>query len=235
MDKQALIEKYRHINVDFGDWHEDIIANFKDKMAAIGFEVTNTRFSGFWSQGDGASFEGTICDPLKFFEHTGFDSGYPQLYRIIKAGGFFTLSIHSTGRYVHSNTMLTSDFEFDDWRTLTYPTDTDRVREAVVEKLQQLLYKEFRESSRIEDEFLEYMRDKADELYRELGAEYDFLTNDDEVWEAIIANELDEDEDENEETEEIIHIERVSQRPSAGGPLLSRQDGGEETQKYVRW
>lgn len=201
MGKQELIDKHRFINVDFDDWHDGITGDFKDKMAAIGFEVSVVKFSGFWSQGDGASFEGTIHDPQKFFEQTGFDSGYPQLANIIKAGGFFSLSIHTFGHYSHSNTMLTSDFEYDDWRTLVDPTD--KVREAVAEKLQQLLDKEL-ENGEIEDEFLEYMKGKADDLYRELQLEYDYLTSDEAVWEAVVANELD-GELKDDKTKEIVH------------------------------
>lgn len=201
MDKQELIEKYRYINVDFDDWHDSITGIFKDRMAAIGFEVSVVKFSGFWSQGDGASFEGTIYDPEKFFEKTGFDNCYPQLYRIIKAGGFFSLSIHTFGHYCHSNTMLTSDFEYDDWRTLVDPTDG--VREAVAEKLQQLLNKELK-NGEIEDEFLEYMRGRANDLYRELQLEYEQLTSDEAVWEAVKDNELD-GELEDDETQEIVH------------------------------
>lgn len=201
MDKQKLIDEHRFINVDFDDWCDDIIGIFKDRMAAIGFEVSVVKFSGFWSQGDGASFEGTIYDPKRFFEQTGFDNGYPQLYRIIRAGGFFSLSIHTFGSYCHSNTMLTSDFEYDDWRTLTYLDG--EVREAVAEKLQQLLNKEL-ENGEIEDDFLEYMRGRADDLYRELQLEYEYLTSDEAVWEAIKDNELD-GELKDDETQEIVH------------------------------
>lgn len=57
---EKIIEKYRDINTDFA-WYDGTIQNFVEDMAEKGLEIDakNVNFSGFWNQGDGASF---ICD-----------------------------------------------------------------------------------------------------------------------------------------------------------------------------
>lgn len=44
----------------FDDWHESVIDDAKAIGALIGFDIDRVYFSGFWSQGDGACFEGDL-------------------------------------------------------------------------------------------------------------------------------------------------------------------------------
>jgi hypothetical protein len=57
---EKIIEKYRDINTDF-DWYNYTIEEFVGEMESKGLDIDpkNVKFSGFWSQGDGASF---TCD-----------------------------------------------------------------------------------------------------------------------------------------------------------------------------
>ncbi len=56
-----LIEKHRDINVDH-DWWDCTYDHFMEDMKQVGITVKDMRFSGFWSQGDGASFTGySVC------------------------------------------------------------------------------------------------------------------------------------------------------------------------------
>jgi hypothetical protein len=56
--QQKLIEKNRHILVQYDDWHDPIIEGFIEDMQELGHtvEYKNIQYSGFWSQGDGLSF-----------------------------------------------------------------------------------------------------------------------------------------------------------------------------------
>ena len=65
-DVQAsTIEKNRDTNVFSGsNWYESVLDWWKEKLEIIGFEDADIRFSGFWSQGDGASFT-AHCDEEK--------------------------------------------------------------------------------------------------------------------------------------------------------------------------
>ena len=42
------------------NWYSDVLDIWKDALAQIGFEDAEISFSGFWSQGDGASFTATV-------------------------------------------------------------------------------------------------------------------------------------------------------------------------------
>lgn len=52
-------------------WYDDYITEFNVSMFAIGVEVDDVQFSGFWSQGDGASFtfDARDVDNRKFIAH----------------------------------------------------------------------------------------------------------------------------------------------------------------------
>ena len=52
-----LLERHRVESVH-DEWWDDVYEVFKEDMSAIGVHVETIYFSGFWSQGDGACFEG---------------------------------------------------------------------------------------------------------------------------------------------------------------------------------
>lgn len=54
--KSKVLDKLRDINVEHDYWHEHITDDFKIKLESLGYSDIKTQFSGFWSQGDGASF-----------------------------------------------------------------------------------------------------------------------------------------------------------------------------------
>jgi hypothetical protein len=64
--KQVAIEENRDINVDW-DWYEPMFEGFKEQLEEVGFYDVDIFFRGFYSQGDGASFDGKI-NSLKFAE-----------------------------------------------------------------------------------------------------------------------------------------------------------------------
>ena len=65
--KSEAIENHRDDHVD-PDWYSPIVEGFKEDMDAIGVETDDVSFTGFYSQGDGASFTGKVSDTDKFFE-----------------------------------------------------------------------------------------------------------------------------------------------------------------------
>jgi hypothetical protein len=50
------------------DWHECVYERFKEEGRAKGFIIDDIQFSGFYSQGDGASWTGHV-DLVPFIEH----------------------------------------------------------------------------------------------------------------------------------------------------------------------
>lgn len=189
--KQALIEQYRDFNVEHIEWWDGVYDDFTCDMAAKGIHVYDMNFSGFWSQGDGASFTGYISNNKMFFDQHGLVESYPWLAKLLSHDGEFTLTIERTGHhYVHENTVGV-DLSHTDMFYHILPSDS--VRAQVVEQWDEQLDAEY---NTICDAVTEIIRDYCRDLYRRLRDEYDYLTSDEAVWEAIVANDLDVIEDE---------------------------------------
>lgn len=163
--KDKVLERERESIVDF-DWWENVYEDAKRMGALIGIEINEISFTGFWSQGDGACFNGRYshkADAVKAItaECGGQDA---ELIRIaaeltvlqttwqLLHGFMFECTVHTTnGNYSHSGTMQTG-YDDDDDRP-TEVLDMDRA----IERL---------------------LRDFADWIYRQLEAEYEHLTSD---------------------------------------------------------
>lgn len=192
MTKDELIEKYRDINVEYVDWWDCVYDDFTSDMAEKHIMVQDTRFSGFWSQGDGASFTGYISNNLEFLKAHGLTETYPFITKLIHHGGDFTLRIErSSSHYVHENTVSVS-VEGCAYFHHVLPTSDD-LREAIVDQWDTDLDAEY---ERIWEDVTDIIRDYCRDLYRKLQEEYDYLTSDEAVWEAIEANELNEPQEE---------------------------------------
>ena len=193
----ALIEKYRHINVEHNEWWDSTYEMFKEEMEDRGVLVTDIYFSGFYSQGDGACFEGRVCDWELFLNKLGYDS--PILTRFAKDTWSFSVS-HS-GHYYHENCthfsedMPNPDGESDDWfigRFCIYNDPDDLRGKAELAVLRTFDYEA------MTNQFVEMFKDSMRDLYRRLEEEYDYLTSDEAVKETIIANDLFETDEEGE-------------------------------------
>ena len=62
-EQAKVLDKYRDINVDDNYWHECILDEFKHALELLGFSKVVINYTGFWSQGDGASFTGSFSVP----------------------------------------------------------------------------------------------------------------------------------------------------------------------------
>jgi len=182
MDKE-LIEKYRDINTDH-EWWDYLYHDFTERMEAVGIDVDKMYFSGFYSQGDGACFEGRVDRPLRFLRKH-FPGKYPMLRKLVGLEGTLLFRCAHSGHYYHENS-TTFELYADSFHALYDPEDG--LRSDVVEMLDELLDKEL---SDFEEDAKEIFRDYMRELYHELRENYEYLTSDEAVWEGIVANELD--------------------------------------------
>jgi len=66
-DRQLEILSGRMEHMD-DYWHECIISDFTEELESFGFREPEINFSGFWSQGDGASFTSNRIDILQFIK-----------------------------------------------------------------------------------------------------------------------------------------------------------------------
>lgn len=199
MTKNELIEKYRYMNVDGGyDWWESIEEDLRSDMKAIGFTVDKMYFSGFWSQGDGACFTGSMFNWELFCNKVPeFVRDFPYLSEYLKDEGA-NYTVAHRGSYYHENCTYheySSDLR---WYT-EQDYDPDDPRDMMRQALSLRALTE-EEGAAVFDWLKDYFKDKMRELYRDLEEEYDYLTSDEAVWETIVANELDKElEDENDE------------------------------------
>ena len=184
-----MIEKYRTINVDFDDWSTWTQDGFKERMEAIGIYVDRIYWSGFWSQGDGAMFEGWVQDWGKYLTHLG----YTDDTLIETAINCWTFSWKQSGHYYHENSVsfddgiYLPDNPYTNWKV--EDTDEDRFRASVWESVM-AQHDLLQLSEAIQEDLKDAMRD----LYRALEDEYDSLTDDESVVEAMRANDIDPNE-----------------------------------------
>lgn len=189
-EQRRLIDKYRDMNVDHFDWwdcvYDDFIATAKTKGFLI-HDHNYIQFSGFWSQGDGASFE-AVVDTHVFIKAYGLESAYPWIVKLFDYDGSAGLEVtRNNSRYSHENTCTTSVNWYNEFHHVI-DTKGDETREDILEQWNIHLQSDIDQLVKdVESARLELCR----ELYRSLEAEYEHLTSDEAVWDSIVANELD--------------------------------------------
>jgi hypothetical protein len=191
--QKSLIEKHRDINTHHYDWWDCTYGDFEFDMSLTGIEVDKMMFSGFWSQGDGASFTGRISGTKLFMEHHKLTETYPTVMRLLSHGGHCDLRVERTSsRYCHEYTVTVHCTHNDHFRHIL--DDSAPLRVAVAERWDEDLDSEI---AALENTVAGIIRDDCRSLYRKLEEEYNYQTSDDAVWEAIQNNDLaTEEEDE---------------------------------------
>lgn len=191
--KQKALDKHRYWDVqhDWWDWtYDDWICQVS--LKGYGVQPRNIHFSGFSCQGDGACFSGTVrktsedtlallpCDlAAKIKLHHAkcrlfnIDPINLELSAIIGTGG---------SGYSHSGAMGISDTEFVDhnWgRCNMGPCDCCPNWPGVCDERESLL----RELGLVDfsTPLLEEARSLADELYKSLEQEHEYLTSDEHI------------------------------------------------------
>lgn len=196
-----LLDQHREWNVQDSDWYEHVYTQFIERMAGLGI-ITNAdqmQFSGFWSQGDGASFTGYMDTKQFVDKHPELFAEYPGVKYLAEAdcGLAFRVS-RISHHYSHARTC---QFQSDDC-SVYQQYDEDDLRHAVFETHCELFANEQATFDKEADALIEGY---ADELYKDLEQEYEYLTSDEQVRASLEANEIfddEEDEDETDETDE---------------------------------
>jgi hypothetical protein len=190
---QELIEKYRDINVDSDWWYESVYEWFEEECHKRGVNILSTQrghksdgsvryekditWSGFWSQGDGAAFSGSVVDMDKALGD--FYSDYPILHKYVEElEGYWTFS----WRVGRGNNILINDFEIEPINL--YLEDDHPFEDVWKEQLDA-------ELESVEPVLIDLAEELCDLLYKALRDEYEAGTTDEAVWDTIVANELD--------------------------------------------
>lgn len=167
--QERAIERWRNRGEFF---HDFVIEEWNDILRACGWSEVEINYSGFCSQGDGASFTGRFdgreIDEAKFRQY--FEPNSDSDWILV---GFIeyescSAKLRRTSRhYSHENTVGV------DWMEEATGDDFVTV-----------------ESTATEDDFLSHCRAVMREIYRALEREYDWQMSDEYIRESIEANEL---------------------------------------------
>ena len=167
------------------EWWDCVYEASKEKGEELGFNIEDIRFSGFCSQGDGASWTGSV-DLLEFIEkHADKESasfGEDMILCELIRNDWVNKELHIVRRsyhYCHENTIT---YEYNDW------SDWERVSDDVVLHkgvMQNASVKQLCESFSVDyriNEWIETAVKKAklfaQDIYRALREDYEDLLND---------------------------------------------------------
>jgi len=170
--QETAINAFWEANTDH-EWWDFLFDEFRTVASILGIDVKDTYFSGFYGQGDGASFTGTY--EYRPGWRKALAEYAPQDTELLSIGNalqeaqrraFYSITarIIHRGHYRHSGCMVV---DADAEGAFDHDTITDQLR---------LL---------------------ADWIYSKLEREYEYLTGEDAIKETIIANEWEFTEDGN--------------------------------------
>ncbi len=172
--KLRAIEANRDIEIEY-DWYAYTYELFTEEAQVLGIKISDMWFSGFYSQGDGACFEGSYE-----YSPTGLNASKEnEVSNIINNGvieRLYTLQSKYDNRvccpisvlssnYYHSKTMTLGDIE-----GVSHLADLEYIT--------------------LEKELLLIFQDMADCLHNRLESEHEYLTSDAVVSECLINNDI---------------------------------------------
>lgn len=170
-------EEWREHALDW-DWWGSVYEMAKENAQPLGFRVDAIWFSDFASQGDGASWEGSV-DLFKFLAHQQSDDPRWHVVSALLEDGWLNThaGILHSGRYYHEMNMVVSyENNFNPHNVPLGKVDKGAYKNANVCEL----YEAIGGDSTI-NELLDWVqedaRDYARDIYKHLEEEYEYLTS----------------------------------------------------------
>lgn len=165
--QQVAIENNRNILVH-DNWYEFTVDQFKEGKKENGFFVDNIQFSGFYSQGDGAMFEGSFL--LNYESELNLILEYvkdKKISNLIKSGKIsFEIGFNHYGHYSHEK---------------SYKYDYEIIGADYGSNIYEYLYK-------LVDSVRQDYESNCKDLYKTLRKEYEYLCSDEQIKEYLIEN-----------------------------------------------
>jgi hypothetical protein len=169
--QQKAIEDNREINVDYHGWWDFVYWPWEDKLEEMGFCEPEIRFSGFGSQGDGASFTAGV-DIAKFARYHNYNR-FRSLVMVQRNGWDVDARIVRVGHYyVHHNTIK----GVVEGHGMYYSDDEERTARV------------YSQGEELEGYITEVVRQKSKLIYNDLREAYFALTSDEAVADTLRAN-----------------------------------------------
>jgi hypothetical protein len=166
------------------DWFDSIEQNFTDEMAAHGVQVDRIAFSGFYSQGSYASFDGRV-NVHKWMAIETYDDGqtyaeaFPALYLAAEQDSSLML-VTTTHR---GNTNFNFEAALDN-------TTPDGIFQHLDEDGWNTLVAQQDDASNLESNIKWFVESKNNELFKQLQDEYEDLTSEESFLNSCEANEV---------------------------------------------
>lgn len=107
--KERVVSRYME-NFEMDNY---TLKRLESELRENGFYEPKISYTGFYSQGDGASFTFSSIDPLEIIKYSGLDTKYPKLVDLLENGQELEIyaNAHREGRYYHEHsTVLNLDF-----------------------------------------------------------------------------------------------------------------------------
>jgi hypothetical protein len=177
------------------DWYDSVYYDFKSEGIVHGFHIEDIKFSGFWSQGDGASWYGDV--DMKVFIEKNLPEciGRDCWLWLLQSGWVHDrLNIYQRGNhYAHSHTMSVGNIE-------VYADEGDDdilqldciLKGAPVSTLWNLILADtacpIKRPDDLEELVLTEARQYADEIYDGLREAYEYECSDENIAESYNIN-----------------------------------------------
>ena len=179
--KKHAIDSNRDYSIEGYDWWDGIIEGFVEDMEEIGLENVDPQFSGFYSQGDGASFTARVRDNEKFLNSIGLNPidsltkgkiGKEKVDKAIKelAENIYITIQRNDNRHYHHNT-VSANVEVDGEDEIELDLGIGMVINIDVQAQCDLL----------EPKITEWARSRSQQLYRDLETYFEELQSDENI------------------------------------------------------
>lgn len=176
-----VLDKQYHINVEIDFWYEGIIDDHTQKLESLGFNEVKIAFTGFGSQGDGASFTCNSIDFKKWLSENSTNNNNKRLLSLLNKDLIELDGNIKRDRYTHychwnTTTLYLSDSVFGEKNS--YPNI-----ESTIEQL--------------DKDITNFMQSYNKKIYKDLDNTYDELTSEKAILETLEANNYEFTEDGN--------------------------------------
>jgi hypothetical protein len=177
------------------EWWECAYEDFKRDGYKLGFVIDDINFSGFYSQGDGACWSGQVDVATWLKTHTE-DSIARDAWCALIQEDFCDkhFGILTRGHYSHSNTMMCVGWDWvdesgeDDHLYLKQPTIFQGMHYQDVRNLITSSDFIYTDPNDIQEAAFESAKDYADQLYKRLREEYEYITGEENLIEMCEIN-----------------------------------------------
>lgn len=176
------------------DWWDSTYAFMKEEGEhKHGFRVDDIRFSGFWSQGDGASWCGAVDlgDWVrKTFNSTDLEHPLTQIFLALLDEGWIESKVlvsFNSSRYSHEKTMYVNTIDH------YYKIDDGSVMEMGMFKganVAELIHLIESTIDTLYERLVEECQDFARTIYKELEADYEAQTSEESIAESYAINDV---------------------------------------------